>query len=207
MAAREGTAQPAATVGVHPPSNSCPAHAAEQGNLVRSRRPSPLAVYRRRYLVGPFPSPLAADRRVAGRRRCRQREQALGPEVLEKSEAIDRVEVKVAALRDEVVELEAEQESLYHGCDTVRCSCRLRRRSIVLSAGRSLMSLPLRCSVRWPSRRRFSRGCREAGEPAEVLGLYAHRDPRCRMLPRPFQDEVAGPPVDLDARDGAEELP
>ena len=113
VAAREGTAQPATAVGVHPPSNSCPAHAAEQGNLVRSRRPSPLAVYRRRCLVGPFPSPLAADRRVASRRRCRGREQALGAEVLEKSEAIDSVEAKVAALRDEVVELKAEQQSLH----------------------------------------------------------------------------------------------
>ena len=52
----------------------------------------------------------------------------------------------MAALRDEVVELEAEQESLYHGCDTVRCSCCLRRQSIVLSAGQSLMSLPFRCA-------------------------------------------------------------
>jgi hypothetical protein len=45
----------------------------------------------------------------AAGRRCRQREQALGAEVLEKSEAIDSVEAKVAALRDEAVELEAEQ--------------------------------------------------------------------------------------------------
>ena len=36
-------------------------------------------------------------------------EQALGAEVLEKSEAINSVEAKVAALKDEVVELEAEQ--------------------------------------------------------------------------------------------------
>src|SRR5215207_2395952 len=36
----------------------------------------------------------------------------LAAEVLEKSEAIDSVEAKVAALRDEVVELEAEQQSL-----------------------------------------------------------------------------------------------
>ncbi len=37
------------------------------------------------------------------------REQALGAEVLEKSEAINSVEAKVAALKEEVVELEAEQ--------------------------------------------------------------------------------------------------
>ncbi len=38
-----------------------------------------------------------------------RREQTLGAEVLEKSEAINSVEAKVAALKDEVVELEAEQ--------------------------------------------------------------------------------------------------
>ena len=38
-----------------------------------------------------------------------RREEALGAEVLEKSEAINSVEAKVAALKDEVVELEAEQ--------------------------------------------------------------------------------------------------
>jgi hypothetical protein len=36
-----------------------------------------------------------------------------GAEVLEKSKAIDSVEAKVAALRDEVVELEAEQQLLH----------------------------------------------------------------------------------------------
>ncbi len=38
-----------------------------------------------------------------------RREQALGAEVLEKSEALNSVEAKVAALKDEVVELKAEQ--------------------------------------------------------------------------------------------------
>ena len=38
-----------------------------------------------------------------------RREQALGAEVLEKSEAINSVETKVAALKDEVVEPKAEQ--------------------------------------------------------------------------------------------------
>ena len=51
-----------------------------------------------------------------------------------------------------------------------------------------------------------ARRCHEASEPAEVFGLDAHSDPGCRMLPRPFQDEVAELPVDLDARGGAEEL-
>ncbi len=38
-----------------------------------------------------------------------RREQALGTEVLEKSEALNSVEAKVAALKDEVVELKVEQ--------------------------------------------------------------------------------------------------
>ena len=38
-----------------------------------------------------------------------------------------------------------------------------------------LTSLPLRCPVRRISSRR---GCREAGEPIEVLGLHGHGDPQ-----------------------------
>ncbi len=58
------------------------------------------------------------------------REQALGAEVLEKSEAINSVETKVAALKEEVVELEAEQAAkeplVSPWASVVKLKCRAR---------------------------------------------------------------------------------
>src|SRR5215204_1033424 len=69
------------------------------------------------------------------------------------------------------------------------------------------MSRRFRCPLRRYQAAGSARRCHEASEPAEVLGLYAQRNPRSRQLSCPLQEDIAEFAVDLEARGGVQKLP